>query len=96
MDPFSFEKGDRPVVLEMAISFFREECRAVKECETSGHTPLFYGCAELHQDNSDIFPGGYLHVLAMSRVPGCTMVDMVDLTKSELSVIKEQLAKTLE
>ena len=96
MDPFLFEQSDRPVILIMAVNFFREECRAVKECETSGHTPIFYGCAELRQDNSDIFPGGYLHVLAMSRVPGCTMVDMEDLTKNELSVIREQLTKTLE
>jgi hypothetical protein len=96
MDPFSFEKGDRPVILRMAVKFFREECRAVKECEKSGHTPIFYGCEELCQDNSDIFPGGYLHVLAMSRVPGCAVVDIEDLTEDELSVVKEQLTMTLE
>jgi hypothetical protein len=96
MDPFLIEESDRPAVLGMAINYFREECRAVKECETTGHTPIFYGCAELRQDNSDIFPGGYLHVLAMSRVPGCAVVEIADLTKDEVSTIKEQLTEILE
>ena len=84
------------MILRMAVKFFREECRAVKECETSGHTPIFYGCEELCQDNSDIFPGGYLHVLAMSRVPGCAVVEIADLTKNEVSIIRGQLTKILE
>jgi len=96
MDPLLIEESDRSAVLEGAIDFFREECRAVKECEKTGHTPISYGCAELCQDNSDIFPGGYLHVLAMSRVPGCAMMDIRDLTEKEISIIREQLTKILE
>ena len=90
------EQSDRPVVLETATRWLREECHAVKECETTGHTPIFYGCAELRQDNNDIFPGGYLHVLAMSRVPGRAVTDIADLTENEVSIIREQLAKILE
>jgi hypothetical protein len=96
MDPFLIERSDRPAVLNMATNFFRKECRAVKECETTGHTPISYGCAELCQGNSDIYPGGYLHVLAMSRVPGCSVVDIADLTDDELSIIRAQLTKILE
>jgi hypothetical protein len=96
MDPFLIEQSDRSGVLNMATNFFRKECRAVKECEITGRTPISYGCAELRQDNSDIFPGGYLHVLAMSRVPGCAMVDIEDLTENEISIIREQLTKILE
>jgi hypothetical protein len=81
MDPFLFEQSDRPAVLGMATRILRKECRAIKECEKTGHAPAFYGCAELRQDNSDIFPGDYLHVLAMSRVPGCAVVDIAGLTK---------------
>lgn len=84
------------MVLETAIRNFREECDTVRECETTGRTPCFYGCEELHQDNSDIFPGGYLHVLAMSRVPGRAVVGIPDLTDDELSVIRQQLTKILE
>jgi hypothetical protein len=80
----------------MGINFFREECRAVKQCETTGHTPTFHGSAELRQDDSDIFPGGYLHVIAMSKLPGYTVMDMTDLTRDELSIIREQLPKILE
>ena len=54
MDPFLIEQSDRPAVLNMATNLFRKECRAVKECETTGYTPISYGCAELRQDNSDI------------------------------------------
>jgi hypothetical protein len=96
MDPFLVYPSDRPEVLEMAIRFFREECRAVKECETTGHTPTFYGSAELRQDNSDMFPGGYLHVLAMSRLPGCAVTNIADLTENEVSIIREQLTEILE
>jgi len=96
MDPFLIEQSDRSVVLESAISFFREECHAVRQCETTDHTPIIYGCAELRQGNSDIYPGGYLHVLAMSRVPGCSVVDIADLTDNELSIIRAQLTKILE
>jgi len=84
------------VILGMATKFFRKECSALEKCETTGHTPIFYGCAELRQDNSDVFPGGYVHALAMSRVPGCAMVDIEDLTEKEISIIREQLAKILE
>jgi hypothetical protein len=82
--------------LESAISFFRRECLVVKQCEITGHTPIYYGCAELRQGNSDIYPGGYLHVLAMSRVSGCSVVDIADLTDIELSIIRTQLTKILE
>jgi hypothetical protein len=96
MDPFLIEQSDRPAVLNLATNFFRKECRAVKKCETTGHTPISYGCAELRQGNSDIYPGGYLHVLAMSRVPGCSVADIADLTDNELSIIRAQLTKILE
>jgi hypothetical protein len=96
MDTCPIYPPDRPAVLGMGINFFRKECRAVKQCETTGHTPTFYGSAELRQGDSDMFPGGYLHVLVMSKLPGYTMMDMIDLTRDELSIIREQLPKILE
>lgn len=96
MDPFLIVQSDRSSTLQCAINYFRRECRVVKQCEKSDHTPLHYGCAELRQGDSDIYPGGYLHVLAMSRVPGCSVVDIAHLTDNELSIIKAQLAKILE
>jgi hypothetical protein len=96
MDPILIIQSDRSAVLQSAINFFRRECRVVKQCETSDHTPIHYGCAELRQGDSDIYPGGYLHVLAMSRVPGCSVVDIAHLTDNELSIIRAQLTKILE
>jgi hypothetical protein len=96
MDPFLIVQSDRSVVSESATRYFREECRAIKQCETTDHTPILYGYAELRQGNSDIYPGGYLLVLAMSRVPGCSVVDIVKLTDDELSIIRTQLTKILE
>jgi hypothetical protein len=84
------------VALETASRNFREECDAVRECAATDHTPRFYGCEEVHQDNSDVFPGGYLYILAMSRVPGCAVSDISDLTDNELSIIREQLTRILE
>jgi hypothetical protein len=96
MDPFLIEQSDRSVALESAIRYFRKECRAIKQCETTNHTPIIYGCEELRQTNSDIYPGGYLLILAMSKVPGCSVVDIADLTDNELSIIRAQLTTILE
>jgi hypothetical protein len=96
MDPFLIYPSDKQAILEHAIRFFRGECRAVKGCQTTGHTPIFYGSAELCQENSDMFPGGYLHVLAMSRLPGCAVTSIADLTENEVSIIREQLTEILE
>ena len=85
------------MALETASRDFREECDTIRQCATAtDHTPRFYGCEEVRQDNSDVFPGGYLHVLAMSRVPGRTVSDIPDLTDNELSIIREQLTRILE
>jgi hypothetical protein len=96
MDPCLIVQSDRSVVKESAITYFKEECQAIKQCETSEYTPILYSSAELRQGNSDTYPGGYLNVLAMSRVPGCSVVDIAGLTDNELSIIRAQLAKILE
>lgn len=96
MDPLLIEESDRPEVREEADGYFKEECLAVKKCEATGHTPIFYGSAELLQDNTDVFPSGYLLVLAMSRVPGRAVTDISDLTEGERSIIRQQLTSILE
>jgi len=56
---------------------------------------LRFQCVHL-SDLPILYPGGYLHVLAMSRVPGCSVEDIADLTDNELSIIRAQLTKILE
>jgi hypothetical protein len=76
---------------------FENECKALKECEASGHTPRFFYSAELRQNNYDPFPGGYLRVLVMSEVPGQSVIDLFgNLTQEDLSIIRRQLTETLE
>lgn len=92
-------EDDRPAIAEMAKRSFVEECIILEACESMGHTPKYYGSKELLQDNTWPFPGGYLYVLAMSKVPGRAVTDIPDipdLTEHELSRICEQLANTLE
>ena len=63
------------------------------------HTPKFYGSEELLQDGQFEFPGGYLNIFAMSKVPGSVATDIQDLTDRErslISLIKMQLTAILE
>ncbi|KAL2010262.1 hypothetical protein VTN00DRAFT_6069 [Thermoascus crustaceus] len=50
---------------------------------------------KLRYHDRDIYPGGYLNALIMSKVPGCSIIELL-LNEQEVAVIKEQLAETLE
>ncbi|KAL1968235.1 hypothetical protein VTN77DRAFT_2070 [Rasamsonia byssochlamydoides] len=87
---------DRPVKIDWAKDVFCKEYRALQDCEDIGFTPLFYGSEELRQGWEYEFPGGYLNVIAMLRVPGSVTLDMEDLTENEQLLIKRQLTVILE
>lgn len=90
MNPLLVEsEGDRTVKIRWATDLFRQECRAIEACQgLTSYTPRFYGSAELRQDMIHEYPGGYLHVLAMSRVGGSPVPEIEDLTDAERSLIK--------
>ena len=97
MDPELIEPPeDRDGTIKWAMNSFKKECRAIKECESTMHTPKFYGSEELLQDRLLEFPDGYLNVFAMSKVPGLVATDIQDLTDRERSLIKMQLTAILE
>jgi hypothetical protein len=96
LDPFLILERDRALLAEMATRYFRNECHALGKCQDSNHTPTFYSQAELVQGDRDPFPGGYLHILVMSRVRGNAVTDIKSLTQEELSIIRQQLAEVLQ
>lgn len=98
MNPLLIEPAeDRDGVVRWATDLFRQECRAIEACQgLTPYTPQFYGSEELRQDMIYEFPGGYLHVLAMSRVCGSPVPEIKDLTDAERSLIKSQLVEILE
>jgi hypothetical protein len=98
MNPLLIEPAeDRNGVVKWATRVFRRECQAIGACErATPYAPRLYGYAQLVQDDTYEFPGGYLHALAMSRVPGSPVPEINGLTDDERSVIKAQLLQILE
>ncbi|KAJ9314126.1 hypothetical protein DTO271D3_5603 [Paecilomyces variotii] len=97
LDPESIPERDRAGRLWMATNWFREEARLLRECQSTEHrTPHFYGHEELVQGASGFFPGGYLHVIAMSKVPGKAVTSYKKFTESEIIAMQHQLTATLE
>ncbi|KAJ9370116.1 hypothetical protein DTO282E5_5176 [Paecilomyces variotii] len=98
MDPRPILESDRPTILEMAEDWFKEEVHCLESCQTENHaTPILYGKEELVQaDPSDLYPGGYLHAIAMSKVPGSPVTTFSKFSKKEINTIRQQLAGILE
>ncbi|KAL1971281.1 hypothetical protein VTN77DRAFT_233 [Rasamsonia byssochlamydoides] len=81
----------------MATDDFENECKALKACESSGRTPQFLGSAELRQDDTDPFPGGYLRVIVMSMVRGRPVTELFAvLIPEDYAIIRRQIAEILE
>ncbi|KAJ9293862.1 hypothetical protein DTO271G3_7489 [Paecilomyces variotii] len=97
MDPDAILETDREAILIMALNWFREEARCLQACETRDHrTPKFYGKEELVQGSQDLYPRGYMHVIAMSKVPGSPVTSFSRFTWREIEIIRKQLAEILE
>jgi hypothetical protein len=74
-----------------------EEAQCLRDCQSMEHrTPHFYGQEELVQGPDDLFPGGYLHIIVMSKVPGSAVTSYTRFTQSEIVAMRHQLAATLE
>lgn len=97
MDPEVILETDRNSIRKMALNWFREEADCIRDCETADHrTPKFYGREELIQNDQDLYTGGYLHVIAMSKVPGSPVTTFSRFTKREIETIRKKLAEILE
>jgi hypothetical protein len=88
---------------EVALRNYAEEWLALGDMADSGHTPrcltprhdLIDG--EVEQDQFMPYPGGYIHALVMTKVPGRNVQEiLLDLTEEERSTIREQLTDVLE
>ncbi|QKX64056.1 uncharacterized protein TRUGW13939_11229 [Talaromyces rugulosus] len=77
----------------------KEESRILRACAFSGRTPKFLDSASEVQDHTGFFPGGYLHVLATSKLPGVPISRFLqgawNLTENDLQVIKQDLVITI-
>lgn len=90
--------SEQTITIEMATRAFNLECQALRECYDRNHpyTPEYFGSESLDQNREYIYPGGYLHVIAVSKMPGSIAPGMDDLTSSEQRLIKSQLTDILE
>jgi phenylalanyl-tRNA synthetase beta subunit len=76
---------------------FDAECLALRECERSDATPKLLAQARLVQDHYDIYPGGYVSVIVMSKVSGQRIVEFLqNLTDDEKRTIRADLIQILE
>lgn len=96
MDPVHINQNRRETIQKIAYRFFTKECLLLEKCGLIDYLPDYYSCEGLPQDNTWLFPGGYLYAIAMSKVPGCAVIDIENLSQHELEIIRDQLADTLE
>lgn len=59
-------------------------------------TPTFFGEDVRTQDLTFENPGGYLNIIAMSRMPGMPVTEYIDLSDAEATLIKRSLMQILE
>ena len=81
----------------MALKGFASEIVALEDCSDSGHTPRFIAYEDTVQDHFMPYPGGYINVIIMSKLPEQNVERiLLDLSDQERSIIREQLASVLE
>jgi hypothetical protein len=82
---------------ETALIDAATESIALEELVDSGHTPRCLACDKMRQDQSMPYPGSYIHILVMSKVPGQNVQELLlDLTEKERAIIRVQLTDLLE
>jgi hypothetical protein len=82
---------------QMALEHFASEIVALEDSSDSGHTPRFIAYDDTLQDHSMPYPGGYIHVIIVSKLPGQNVRRiLLDLSEQERSIIRDQLASVLE
>jgi hypothetical protein len=82
---------------QVALKGFASEIAALEDSSDSGHTPRFLAYEDTFQDRFMPYPGGYIHVIVMSKLPGQNVRQiLLDLSEQERSIIRDQLASVLE
>ena len=82
---------------QMALEGFAKEIVALEDCSDSRRTPRFIAYEDTVQDHFMPYPGGYINVIIMSKLPGQNVARiLLDLSEQERSIIREQLASVLE
>ena len=82
---------------EEALKGFASEIVALEDSSDSGHTPRFLAYDDTDQDGSMPYPGSYLRVIIISKLPGQNVRRiLLDLSEQERSIIRDQLASVLE
>jgi hypothetical protein len=82
---------------QVALKHFASEIAALEDSSDSGHTPRFLAYDDTCQDHFMPYPGGYIRVIIMSKLPGQNVRHiLLDLSEQERSIIRDQLASVLE
>ena len=70
---------------------------ALEDADGSGHTPHLISSLCDKQSSDMPYPGGYIHIILMSFVPGENPARIYsNLTAEDLQIIRKQLTQTLE
>ncbi|PLB52506.1 hypothetical protein P170DRAFT_423373 [Aspergillus steynii IBT 23096] len=86
----------RPGILEWSTRLFQNEIKALIDCQDLRSTPNLLGQSVQVQNNQYEYPGGYIHIIAMSRMPGMPVTEYSDLSDTEGVYIKARLMEILE
>lgn len=100
LDPvsFKFDRG-RDEIKELTHEHFMNEVATLRAAEGSGHTPRCVSY-DVQQQSPDMpYPGGYMFIVVMSRVPGWSFDELLDhreVTQDDASLILPQIIYTME
>lgn len=80
----------------MVKKMFWDEIRVLQDTASLRNTPKFLDQEAKTQDMTYKNPGGYLLIIAMSRMPGRPATEYSDLSDTEGIYIKRELMQILE
>ncbi|PYI09861.1 hypothetical protein BO78DRAFT_307670 [Aspergillus sclerotiicarbonarius CBS 121057] len=86
---------DREDNKKYAKEQFESEVRALRDTERLPSTPTLFHHSITQQAFTHEYPGGYIHAIAMQRMPGIPAPDYDDLSAEEQGRIKKQVIRML-
>lgn len=97
MNPKSnMESKNSNATAEWANDIFRGEVDALRITAAVEATPRLLAYGTLIQSRAHQFPGGYLNVIAMSKMPGKPITDYEDFNEEDTQTIIGKVRQGLE
>ncbi|KAB8257807.1 hypothetical protein BDV32DRAFT_151945 [Aspergillus pseudonomiae] len=82
--------------IEWGKRIFQDEVHALQLLQPLRGTPILYDHGVLQQTDRHDYPGGVIHAIAMSKMPGKPATEYEDLSNTERAYLKSKVIHILE